>query len=130
MIHGGILQDLEMSKLPRKCKSKHGYSTNLFINTHSHDWLRQMMLSLVTSWLICAILTATNVLPPTPGSWGYEARTDTQIDSLRDSPWFRIPYPGEQDGYINKCSALVDKDVRRRILLARMIEMCLKMQKQ
>ncbi|KAI0227180.1 Solute carrier family 23 member 2 [Lamellibrachia satsuma] len=57
-----------------------------------------MMLSLVTSWLICAILTATDVLPPTPGSWGYEARTDTRIDSLRDTPWFRIPYPGQFGG--------------------------------
>ncbi|KAI0218510.1 Solute carrier family 23 member 2 [Lamellibrachia satsuma] len=57
-----------------------------------------MMLTIVTSWLICAILTATNVLPSTHDSWGYEARTDTRIDSLRDTPWFRIPYPGQFGG--------------------------------
>ncbi|KAI0214579.1 Solute carrier family 23 member 2, partial [Lamellibrachia satsuma] len=57
-----------------------------------------VMLTIVTSWLICAILTATNVLPPTRGSWGYEARTDIRIDSLRDTPWFRIPYPGQFGG--------------------------------
>ena len=82
-------------------------------------WFRQVMLSIVTSWLICAILTATNVLPPTPGRWGYEARTDTRKDSLQDTPWFRIPYPGEQNGYINKCISLVDKDVDHLIMLAR-----------
>ena len=100
-------------------KNKNGYSTYLFINTYSNDCFRQVMLTIVTSWLICAILTATNVLPPTPGSWGYEARTDTRINSLKDALWFRIPHPGEQNGYRNKCSSLVDKDLDDRIMLAR-----------
>lgn len=39
-------------------------------------------------WLVCGILTATNVFEP-----GNPARTDVRIKVLEDAPWFRIPYP-------------------------------------
>ena len=52
------------------------------------------MFAMTISWLICYILTATSVLPNNPEEWGYYARTDIRMDALRDTPWFRIPYPG------------------------------------
>ena len=39
-------------------------------------------------WLLCYILTVTNVL--TEGS---KARTDNNMNIIHQSPWFRIPYP-------------------------------------
>lgn len=39
-------------------------------------------------WIICGILTATNVLEP-----GHPARTDARLKVLSDAPWFRVPYP-------------------------------------
>lgn len=41
-------------------------------------------------WIICGILTITNTLPV-----GHPARTDVKINILENSPWFRIPYPGQ-----------------------------------
>lgn len=47
-----------------------------------------VLLGITIMWIICGILTATNVLPP-----GDMARTDARIKVLTDAPWFRIPYP-------------------------------------
>lgn len=41
-------------------------------------------------WIICAILTFTDVLPE-----GHPGRADTKLKIINDSPWFRIPYPGQ-----------------------------------
>ncbi|XP_067124994.1 solute carrier family 23 member 1-like [Centruroides vittatus] len=49
-----------------------------------------VLLTIIISWLICATLTATNVL-----SNGNSARTDLRISALYNSPWFRFPYPGQ-----------------------------------
>lgn len=54
-----------------------------------------IILSIIIVWLVCLILTETDVLPATPGQWGYEARTDLRTDAIFTSPWFRIPYPGQ-----------------------------------
>ncbi|XP_045176439.2 solute carrier family 23 member 1-like [Mercenaria mercenaria] len=54
-----------------------------------------ILLAMVITWIICAILTATEVLPNIPGKWGYNARTDTKNYVLQQSEWFRFPYPGQ-----------------------------------
>ncbi|RUS74744.1 hypothetical protein EGW08_017495, partial [Elysia chlorotica] len=54
-----------------------------------------ILLAMLLSWLLCFILTVTDCLPSTRGSWGYEARTDVRASVLRDSSWIRIPYPGQ-----------------------------------
>lgn len=41
-------------------------------------------------WIICTILTVTDVLP-----YGHPARSDSKLKIISDSPWFRIPYPGQ-----------------------------------
>ena len=41
-------------------------------------------------WIICTILTVTNALPV-----GHPARADSKLKIIYDSPWFRIPYPGQ-----------------------------------
>lgn len=40
-------------------------------------------------WGISGLLTFYDVFPP-----GHPARTDVKISILRDSSWFRVPYPG------------------------------------
>lgn len=54
-----------------------------------------VLLGVMASFILCVILTTTNVLPSDPAKWGHLARTDTHIHVLRESKWFRIPYPGQ-----------------------------------
>ncbi|KFM74638.1 Solute carrier family 23 member 2, partial [Stegodyphus mimosarum] len=49
-----------------------------------------VILSILLAWSLCAILTCTNVLPA-----DNPARTDTRLNVLRESPWFRPSYPGQ-----------------------------------
>ncbi|KAJ8315499.1 LOW QUALITY PROTEIN: hypothetical protein KUTeg_007649 [Tegillarca granosa] len=51
--------------------------------------------AMVFSWVLCYILTVTNVFPSEKGQWGYPARTDIKLDALDNSQWFRVPYPGQ-----------------------------------
>ena len=55
----------------------------------------QIILSVAISWLLCWILTMTDVFPNDRTKWGYEARTDLRSDALYSAPWFRLPYPGQ-----------------------------------
>ena len=54
----------------------------------------QVLLAMIVSWAICAILTATDVLPNDPDKWGYSARTDARAGVISKASWFRVPYPG------------------------------------
>ncbi|KAL4222695.1 hypothetical protein ACF0H5_018736 [Mactra antiquata] len=54
-----------------------------------------VLLAMITSWIICVILTASGALPEKPGEWGYNARTDIKTDVLYESDWFRFPWPGQ-----------------------------------
>ena len=54
----------------------------------------QIILAIVTAWLICVILTAADVFPDDPNAYGYAARTDTNVKVLREAPWFAVPHPG------------------------------------
>ncbi|CAM9989407.1 unnamed protein product [Bubo scandiacus] len=54
-----------------------------------------VLLGLSLSWLLCYILTVTDVLPADPTAYGHLARTDTRGDVLSQAPWFRLPYPGQ-----------------------------------
>ena len=58
--------------------------------------LRQVLLALCISWLLCFVLTVTNALPSAPAAYGYLARTDTKGDVLSQAPWFHFPYPGNE----------------------------------
>ncbi|GAB0176626.1 solute carrier family 23 member 1 [Grus japonensis] len=54
-----------------------------------------VLLGLSLSWLLCYVLTVTDVLPTDPTTYGHLARTDTRGDVLSQAPWFRLPYPGQ-----------------------------------
>ncbi|XP_009675872.1 solute carrier family 23 member 1 [Struthio camelus] len=54
-----------------------------------------VLLGLSLSWLLCYVLTVTDVLPADPAGYGHLARTDTRGDVLSQAPWFRFPYPGQ-----------------------------------
>ncbi|KAL2093742.1 hypothetical protein ACEWY4_011054 [Coilia grayii] len=54
-----------------------------------------VLLGITLSWLICYILTITNVLPADPSQYGYLARTDIKGDVIGSAPWFTFPYPGQ-----------------------------------
>ncbi|XP_034033438.1 solute carrier family 23 member 1 [Thalassophryne amazonica] len=52
-----------------------------------------IILAIMMVWLICYILTLTDLLPSDPESYGHKARTDARGDIMTLSPWFRVPYP-------------------------------------
>lgn len=49
-----------------------------------------VLLTIIVMWIICTILTFTDTLPV-----GHPARSDSKIKIINDSPWFRVPYPGQ-----------------------------------
>jgi len=61
-----------------------------------------VMLSIVISWILCAILTYSNVFPS-----GHKARTDQRISVLQKVPWIRVPYPGQWGTPIIKLSTFI-----------------------
>uniref|UniRef100_A0A8D0DNY2 Solute carrier family 23 member 1-like n=1 Tax=Salvator merianae TaxID=96440 RepID=A0A8D0DNY2_SALMN len=54
-----------------------------------------VLLGLSLSWILCLILTVTDVFPLDENAYGYNARTDSKGDVLVKAPWFRFPYPGQ-----------------------------------
>ncbi|XP_040831461.1 solute carrier family 23 member 1 isoform X1 [Ochotona curzoniae] len=52
-----------------------------------------IVLAIMTVWLLCYILTLTNVLPADSSAYGFQARTDARGDIMAIAPWIRIPYP-------------------------------------
>ena len=54
----------------------------------------QVMIAIITTWIFCAILTAAGAL-----DHNSSARTDAKSSVLADSPWFRVPYPGNDCAY-------------------------------
>lgn len=49
-----------------------------------------VLLTIIIMWIICTILTVTDTLP-----FGHPARSDSKLRIINDSPWFRVPYPGQ-----------------------------------
>ncbi|XP_043268108.1 solute carrier family 23 member 2 isoform X4 [Venturia canescens] len=49
-----------------------------------------VLLTIVMMWIVCATLTVTDALPR-----GHPGRTDSKLQILTDSAWFRVPYPGQ-----------------------------------
>ncbi|KAG8138025.1 putative Solute carrier family 23 member 2-like protein [Naja naja] len=54
-----------------------------------------VLFALTITWLLCFVLTITNVLPSDTTAYGYLARTDSKGDVISEAPWFRFPYPGQ-----------------------------------
>ncbi|XP_008302232.1 solute carrier family 23 member 1 [Stegastes partitus] len=52
-----------------------------------------IILAIMVVWLVCYILTLTNLLPSDPDRYGHKGRTDARGDIMTSSPWFRVPYP-------------------------------------
>lgn len=46
-------------------------------------------------WLLCFLLTVSEVLPSRPDEYGFSARTDISLDAVANAPWFHVPYPGQ-----------------------------------
>uniref|UniRef100_A0A3B3WIW2 Uncharacterized protein n=1 Tax=Poecilia mexicana TaxID=48701 RepID=A0A3B3WIW2_9TELE len=47
------------------------------------------------AWLICFLLTVSDVLPSKSNQYGFSSRTDINLNALKNSPWFHMPYPGQ-----------------------------------
>ena len=47
-----------------------------------------VLLTILVMWLVCVVLTMTDVLPE-----GDFARADANLDLIKKVKWFRIPYP-------------------------------------
>ncbi|KAK2172431.1 hypothetical protein NP493_959g00057 [Ridgeia piscesae] len=54
-----------------------------------------LVLAMALSWLLCYILTVTDVFPNDPKSSSYMSRTDAKLDIIYKSRWLYIPYPGQ-----------------------------------
>ena len=54
----------------------------------------QVLLGITVSWLICYILTVSDVLPSDPSTYGHLARTDIKGDVIGQASWIMFPYPG------------------------------------
>ncbi|XP_066572480.1 solute carrier family 23 member 1 isoform X2 [Amia ocellicauda] len=52
-----------------------------------------IIMAIMVVWLICYILTLTDVLPSDPSKYGHKARTDARGDIMSQAPWFQLPYP-------------------------------------
>nr|XP_033783197.1 solute carrier family 23 member 1 isoform X2 [Geotrypetes seraphini] len=52
-----------------------------------------IVLAIMVVWLLCYILTITNVFSSDIMSYGYMARTDARGEIMSSAPWFRFPYP-------------------------------------
>ncbi|XP_062867390.1 solute carrier family 23 member 1 [Trichomycterus rosablanca] len=52
-----------------------------------------IIMAIMLVWLVCYILTLTDVLPNDPEQYGYKARTDARGEIMTQAPWFRMPYP-------------------------------------
>jgi len=55
----------------------------------------KVMLTILITWSICGVITATDVIPNDPNHWAYKTRTDTKSYVLHAAPWFQVPYPRE-----------------------------------
>ena len=55
----------------------------------------QIIMAIVSSWVICAIITAAGGFPSDPDNPNYLARTDRELSVLEEAKWFRFPYPGK-----------------------------------
>lgn len=53
------------------------------------QYIFQVLTAMVVMWLVCALLTATGILPEEN-----LARTDSKLTILQEAPWFNFPYPG------------------------------------
>lgn len=63
--------------------------------------LLQALFGMSGAWLVCFLLTYFNVLPTSPHGYGYQARTDINLDAVSSAEWFFMPYP---DGCVSKTS--------------------------
>ncbi|MED6294663.1 hypothetical protein CHARACLAT_023444, partial [Characodon lateralis] len=52
-----------------------------------------IILAIMVVWLVCYVLTLTNLLPNDPNRYGHKGRTDARGDIMASAPWFRMPYP-------------------------------------
>uniref|UniRef100_A0A3B5MJY5 Uncharacterized protein n=1 Tax=Xiphophorus couchianus TaxID=32473 RepID=A0A3B5MJY5_9TELE len=52
-----------------------------------------IILAIMLVWLVCYVLTLTDLLPNDPKSYGHKGRTDARGDIMASAPWFRMPYP-------------------------------------
>ncbi|XP_067936880.1 uncharacterized protein [Watersipora subatra] len=54
-----------------------------------------VLFTIIVAYIICLILTYTNVFPDDKQHPFYRARTDIRLSVLTNAKWFRVPYPGE-----------------------------------
>ncbi|CAL8262258.1 unnamed protein product [Merluccius merluccius] len=75
---------------PTYSKQKKLHTTRIYIFQ-----ILPVLLGITLSWLICYILTVSDVLPSDPHTYGNAARTDLKGDVIGKAPWVTFPYPGQ-----------------------------------
>ena len=64
------------------------------LNEMLPQFLYQIILAIIVSWIVCAIVTAAGGFSSDPKHPTFRARTDARIGVLSEAKWFRFPYPG------------------------------------
>ena len=54
----------------------------------------QILLAMMVMWILCAVLTVTDVIPDDKDHPYYYSRTDSKLNIITNTPWFQITYPG------------------------------------
>ncbi|KAL8606081.1 hypothetical protein ACOMHN_044417 [Nucella lapillus] len=54
-----------------------------------------ILLAMVVMWVICGVLTVTDVFPNDRDHALYLSRTDARTSIISTTPWFYVPYPGQ-----------------------------------
>ncbi|XP_072051817.1 solute carrier family 23 member 2-like [Amphiura filiformis] len=74
-----------------------GNATQEELDSADEEWRSRMLeiiIAIITTWILCVILTVADVFPDDPTNPAYNARTDIKQDALVATPWFLAPYPG------------------------------------
>ncbi|KAM8832609.1 solute carrier family 23 member 1-like isoform 2-T2 [Spinachia spinachia] len=74
--------------VPAYSRAKKLHSSKLYIFQ-----TMPILLGIAVSWLVCYLLTISDVLPSDPAQYGYLARTDVKGDVVDRASWFTLPYP-------------------------------------
>ncbi|MEQ2159814.1 hypothetical protein GOODEAATRI_027187 [Goodea atripinnis] len=73
--------------------SPQGPSRNHLATLTWNDLIGWIILAIMVVWLVCYVLTLTNLLPNDLNRYGHKGRTDARGDIMASAPWFRMPYP-------------------------------------
>lgn len=81
-----LIFSLYLSRVPVPCPTVNVKRKKISLKKTQIFNLFPVLIAMCVSWILCFILTVSDVLPK-------DVRTDAKVAVIRDSPWFRFPWP-------------------------------------